>query len=50
MLDRRGRFPSGYIQEMDFAYKEASAIMAFHPYLNKVTETRPVATIKYSEI
>jgi RNA-splicing ligase RtcB len=50
LLDRSGNFPPGYIQEFDFAYKDATDIFQHQPYLKKVTQTRPVVTIKYTEI
>ncbi|SFW19290.1 RtcB family protein [Chitinophaga sancti] len=50
LLDRSGNFPHGYIQEFDFAYKESDDILAYQPYLKKVTQTRPVVTVKYTEI
>lgn len=50
LLDRSGNFPSGYIQEFDFAYKDASEIFVYQPYLKKVSETRPIVTLKYTEI
>lgn len=50
LLDKSGDFPNGYIQEFDFAYKAADDILDHMPYLKKVTQTKPVVTIKYSEI
>jgi tRNA-splicing ligase RtcB/release factor H-coupled RctB family protein len=50
LLDRSGNFPGGYIQEFDFAYKNSEGIFQHQPYLKKLTETRPVVTIKYTEI
>lgn len=50
LLNRSGEFPNGYIQEMDFAYKDATDIFRHQPYLKKVTQTTPVVTVKYSEI
>ncbi|WP_276483000.1 RtcB family protein [Paraflavitalea pollutisoli] len=50
LLDRSGNFPNGYIQEFDFAYKEAGDILDHMPYLQEVTHTRPIVTVKYSEI
>ena len=50
LLNRWGHFPQGYIQEFDFAYKDATDIFSHQPYLKKVTQTKPVVTIKYSEI
>ncbi len=50
LLDKSGNFPSGYIQEFDFAYKEAEDIFRHQPYLRKVTQTTPVVTVKYTEI
>lgn len=50
LLGRNGEFPSGYIQEFDFAYKGSSDLLAQQPYLKLVTQTRPVVTVKYTEI
>lgn len=50
LLNRSGEFPQGYIQEFDFAYKDATDIFKYQPHLKKVTQTTPVVTIKYSEI
>jgi RNA-splicing ligase RtcB len=50
LLNGSGEFPMGYIQEFDFAYKDASEIFTYQPYLKKVTQTTPIVTIKYSEI
>ncbi|MFB6455287.1 RtcB family protein [Chitinophaga sp. Hz27] len=50
LLDRSGNFPSGYIQEFDFAYKDASDIFRYQPYLKKITQTTPIVTVKYTEI
>ncbi|MCG2612932.1 RtcB family protein [Terrimonas sp. NA20] len=50
LLDRSGNFPGGYIQEFDFAYKDSECIFTHQPYLKKLTQTRPVVTIKYTEI
>lgn len=50
LLDRSGNFPHGYIQEFDFAYKNADDIFKYQPYLKKLTQTTPVVTIKYTEI
>jgi hypothetical protein len=50
LLDRSGSFPSGYIQEFDFAYKDDADILTHQPYLKRITRTTPVATVKFSEI
>lgn len=50
MLDRSGNFSSGYIQEFDFAYKDHSDIFKYQNYLKLVSETRPIVTLKYTEI
>lgn len=50
LLDRSGNFPSGYIQEFDFAYKEDADILKHQHYLRKVTRTEAVVTVKYTEI
>lgn len=43
-------FPRGYIEEFDFAYKDGSTILSTQPYLIKITETKPICTIKFTEI
>lgn len=50
LLGRNGDFPSGYIQEFDFAYKDSSDLLTHQPYLKLITQTRPVVTVKYTEI
>jgi len=50
LLDKSGNFPSGYLQEFDYAYKDSSEILTMQPYLRKVTQTIPIVTIKYTEI
>ncbi len=50
LLDRSGDFPSGYIQEFDYAYKDSDEILAMQPYLKKITQTKPIVTVKYTEI
>ena len=50
LLDKSGDFPSGYIQEFDYAYKDSSEILIKQPYLKKITQTTPIITIKYTEI
>lgn len=50
LLDRSGNFPSGYLQEFDYAYKDSSEILKLQPNLIKVTQTRPIVTVKYTEI
>ncbi|MFN8361730.1 MAG: RtcB family protein [Candidatus Kapaibacterium sp.] len=50
MLDRSGNFSSGYIQEFDFAYKDHSEIFRYQSYLKKITETKPIVTLKFTEI
>ncbi|RYY97193.1 MAG: hypothetical protein EOO11_11580 [Chitinophagaceae bacterium] len=50
LLGRGGEFPKGTVQELDYAYKPDDDIFRYQPYLRLVTRTRPVATIKYTEI
>lgn len=50
LLNRSDNFPPGYIQEFDFAYKDATDVFTYQSYLKKVTQTTPVVTIKYTEI
>lgn len=46
MLNKNGDFDMRYIQEMDFAYKKSDEILKLQPHLLKVTETKPICTIK----
>ena len=48
--DKSNNFSNGYIQEFDFAYKNSNDILENQPFLIKVTETKPIATIKFTEI
>ena len=50
MLGRDGKFPHGYLQEFDFAYKNTDSILADQPFLKKVAQTTPIATVKFTEI
>lgn len=50
LLDKSGNFPKGYIQEFDFAYKPSDDILKSQPYLIKVATTKPIATVKFTEI
>lgn len=50
LLDKSGNFPKGYIQEFDFAYKNSDAIISSQPYLIKVATTKPITTVKFTEI
>lgn len=50
LLDKSGDFPKGYIQEFDFAYKGSQEILKSQPYLIKVASTKPIATVKFTEI
>lgn len=48
MLNRNGEFDNAYIQEMDFAYKDTTDILKNQPHIRKVTETKPICTIKFN--
>ncbi|GAA4341695.1 RtcB family protein [Flaviaesturariibacter amylovorans] len=50
LLGHNGEFPKGTVQELDYAYKPDDDIFRYQPYLRLVTRTRPIATIKYTEI
>lgn len=50
LLDRSGNFSNGYVQEFDFAYKNSNDLLSSQPYLIKVDETKPIATVKFTEI
>jgi len=49
-LGRDGKFSKGYIQEFDFAYKNTTELMKEQYFLNPVTQTTPICTIKFSEL
>ncbi len=50
LIERNGKFSQGYIQEFDFAYKDSTNLLCEQPFLQKVYETKPICTIKFSEI
>jgi len=50
MLGRDGKFPHGYLQEFDFAYKSSDTILKDQPFLKKVAQTKPIVTVKFTEI
>ena len=50
LLNRQGKFDSSLIQEFDFAYKKSDSILTSQPYLIKVDETKPIATVKFTAI
>jgi len=50
LLDRNGEFSKGYLQEFDFAYKDSDRLLIDQPFLQKVTQTTPICTIKFTEI
>lgn len=50
LLDRSGEFPKGYLQEFDFAYKNSDRLLIDQPFLQKVTQTTPICTVKFTEI
>jgi|ERR1035437_995187 tRNA-splicing ligase RtcB/release factor H-coupled RctB family protein len=50
LLNKQGDFPKGYVQEFDFAYKPSEEILKNQPYLVKVAQTKPVVTVKFTEI
>jgi len=50
LLDRSGDFPKGYIQEFDFAYKDSNDLLREQPFLQQITRTTPICTVKFTEI
>lgn len=50
LLNKSGEFDSSILQEFDFAYKGSDAIMNDQPYLKRVDETRPIVTVKFTEV
>ena len=49
-LLRNGKFNTNQIQELDFAYKNINDFLASQPFLQKISETTPICTVKFSEI
>ncbi len=50
LLNKSGDFPSGYIQEFDYAYKDSKDILNYQPHIYEITHTTPIVTVKYTEI
>ncbi|MGI4875119.1 MAG: RtcB family protein [Janthinobacterium lividum] len=50
LLNRQGDFESSILQEFDFAYKDATALLATQPHLIRCDETRPIATVKFTGV
>lgn len=46
-LNKSKELDKGYIQEMDFAYKDSKQILISQPYLIKTDETKPIITTKF---
>lgn len=46
LLNRQGDFDSSLVQEFDFAFKDAAALLATQPHLIRCDETRPIVTVK----
>ena len=47
-INNNGTFDSSLIQEFDFAYKNSGDILNTQPYLIKIDETKPIATVKFT--
>ena len=50
LLNRQGDFDSSILQEFDFAYKDATALLASQPYLIRCDETQPIVTVKFTGV
>jgi RNA-splicing ligase RtcB len=50
LLNRQGDFASSLLQEFDFAYKDASALLAAQPHLIRCDETQPILTVKFTGV
>lgn len=50
LLNRQGDFDSSILQEFDFAYKDAAALLATQPYLICCDETQPIVTVKFTGV
>ena len=48
MTERNGKLNNGYIQELDFAYKDSNDILSYQPHIRKITNTKPIITIKFN--
>lgn len=46
LLNRQGNFESSVLQEFDFAYKDATALLATQPHVTRCDATRPIVTVK----
>jgi RNA-splicing ligase RtcB len=50
LLNRQGEFESSLVQEFDFAYKDATALLATQPHLLRCDETQPLVTVKFTGV
>ncbi|MBG8556143.1 RtcB family protein [Hymenobacter guriensis] len=50
LLQRQGEFDSSILQEFDFAYKDATALLETQPHLVRCDETEPIVTVKFTGV
>ncbi|WP_345223358.1 RtcB family protein [Hymenobacter koreensis] len=50
LLNRQGDFESSILQEFDFAYKDATALLATQPFLICCDQTQPLVTVKFTGV
>ena len=50
LLNRQGDFESSILQEFDFAYKDATALLASQPFLIRCDQTQPLVTVKFTGV
>ena len=50
LLNNSGTFDNSVISEFDFAYKDITEIFKYQKHINKISETRPILTIKTLDI
>jgi release factor H-coupled RctB family protein len=50
LLNRQGDFESSILQEFDFAYKDATALLATQPFLIRCDQTQPLVTVKFTGV
>jgi hypothetical protein len=47
LISNNGKFENSLIEEFDFAYKKSDDLLETQPYLIKIDQTIPIATVKF---
>jgi release factor H-coupled RctB family protein len=50
LLNRQVDFASSLLQEFDFTCKDSAALLATQPHLIRCDETRPIVTVKFTDV